>query len=76
MIKHLTHNMIDKRRWDDCIAKSFNGSVYAWSWYLDIVHPNWEALIENDYERVMPLTFHICFSLFLYSNSAFILNRL
>ena len=56
MIKHLTHNMIDKRRWDDCIAKSFNGSVYAWSWYLDIVHPDWEALIENDYERVMPLT--------------------
>lgn len=56
MIKHLTHNMIDKRRWDDCIAKSFNGSVYAWSWYLDIVHPEWEALIENDYERVMPLT--------------------
>ena len=56
MIKHLAHNMIDKRRWDDCIAKSFNGSVYAWSWYLDIVHPDWEALIENDYERVMPLT--------------------
>lgn len=48
--------MIDKRRWDDCIAKSFNGNVYAWSWYLDIVHPKWEALIENDYERVMPLT--------------------
>lgn len=56
MIKHLTHDMIDKKRWDDCIAKSFNGSVYAWSWYLDIVHPKWEALIENDYERVMPLT--------------------
>ena len=48
--------MIDKRRWDECIAASFNGSVYAWSWYLDIVHPKWEALVENDYERVMPLT--------------------
>lgn len=48
--------MIDRGRWDDCIAKSFNGSVYAWSWYLDIVHPKWEALVENDYERVMPLT--------------------
>lgn len=48
--------MIDKKRWDDCIAKSFNGSVYAWSWYLDIVHPQWEALVENDYERVMPLS--------------------
>lgn len=56
MIKYLKHNMIDKKRWDDCISKSFNASVYAWSWYLDIVHPSWEALVENDYERVMPLT--------------------
>lgn len=56
MIKHLTHNKIDKTRWDDCIRHSFNGNIYAWSWYLDIVHPNWDALVENDYERVMPLT--------------------
>ena len=56
MIRLLKHNEINKRRWDDCINKSFNGNVYALSWYLDIVHPNWNALIENDYERVMPLT--------------------
>lgn len=55
MIKYLTYDKIDKRRWDDCIAKSFNGSIYAWSWYLDIVHPNWDALVENDYEKVMPI---------------------
>lgn len=56
MIKHLPHNKIDKSRWDECIRHSFNGNIYAWSWYLDIVHPQWEALVENDYERVMPLT--------------------
>ncbi len=56
MIRLLKHNEINKRRWDDCINKSFNGNVYALSWYLDIVHPNWNALIENEYERVMPLT--------------------
>ncbi len=56
MIRHLTHNNIDKTRWDECIRKSFNGNIYAWSWYLDIVHPKWEALVENNYERVMPLT--------------------
>ena len=55
MIKYRTYDKIDKRRWDECIAKSFNGSVYAWSWYLDIVHPKWDALVENDYERVMPI---------------------
>ena len=56
MIKVLKHNKIDKTRWDDCIHKSFNGNVYALSWYLDIIHPEWDALVENNYERVMPLT--------------------
>ena len=56
MIKVLKHNKIDKTRWDDCINKSFNGNVYALSWYLDIIHPEWDALVENNYERVMPLT--------------------
>ena len=56
MIRFLKHNMIDKERWDKCIDKSFNGNIYAWSWYLDIIHPQWDALVENDYDRVMPLT--------------------
>lgn len=56
MIKFLKHDMIDKNRWDECINMSFNGNIYAWSWYLNIIHPKWDALVENDYERVMPLT--------------------
>ena len=56
MIRYLTHNQIDTKRWDECIAQSPDGLVYAWSWYLDVVHPNWEALVEDDYETVMPLT--------------------
>ena len=56
MIKYLTYNEIDKQRWDDCISNAFNGIIYAYSWYLDIVCPSWEALVEDDYERVFPLT--------------------
>ena len=56
MIRYLTHNQIDKQCWDVCIAKSPDGIVYAWSWYLDVVHPGWEALVEDDYDSVMPLT--------------------
>lgn len=56
MITYITHNQIDKQRWDDCIEQSPNGNVYALSWYLDIVHPCWEALVEDDYVSVMPLT--------------------
>lgn len=56
MIKHLTHTNIDKKKWDDCVMHSINKIIYAFSWYLDIVSPNWEALIEDDYTTVFPLT--------------------
>lgn len=56
MIRYLTHNQIDMQRWDECVAQSRDGNVYSWSWYLDVVHPCWEALIQDDYETVMPLT--------------------
>ena len=59
MITYLTHEQIDLRRWDDCIAQAPNGLVYAWSWYLDIVHPRWDALVEMEgdkYLSVMPIT--------------------
>ena len=59
MITYLTHDNIDKALWDDCVAQASNGLVYAWSWYLDMVHPGWEALVEMDcdtYLTVMPLT--------------------
>jgi len=56
LIKYLKNNDIDVVKWDQCINKSFNGNIYALSWYLDIVHDGWEALVEDDYECVMPLT--------------------
>ncbi|MCD4664974.1 MAG: hypothetical protein K8R68_06850, partial [Bacteroidales bacterium] len=55
MIRYLNNREIDRKKWDACIKDSFNGIVYASSWYLDIVSEEWEALIENDYERVFPL---------------------
>ncbi|MBI5217694.1 MAG: hypothetical protein HY958_02030 [Bacteroidia bacterium] len=55
-IKYYKHPDIDYKKWDACITGAFNGIVYASSWYLDIVCGDWEALIEGDYEMVMPLT--------------------
>ena len=54
MIQYLTHNQINLTKWDATIAEC--GNIYAYSWYLDIVHPDWEALVEDDYQSVMPLT--------------------
>lgn len=55
-ITHLKHNQINKKKWDAAIKDSQNGLIYALSWFLDIVSPNWEALVESDYNIVMPLT--------------------
>jgi len=56
LIQYLRHNQINKTKWDDSIKQSFNGNIYAYSWYLDLAHEDWDALVEDDYQRVMPLT--------------------
>jgi hypothetical protein len=56
MIRYRKHKEIDKSRWDVCIRNSVNRLPYAYSWFLDIVSPGWDALEMNDYETVFPLT--------------------
>lgn len=56
MINYLNSGEIDKKKWDQCIQQSPYELIYAYSWYLDIVCPAWEALIIGDYEAVFPLT--------------------
>lgn len=56
-VKYLNHNNIDKNKWDKCIAKSFNGIIYGFSWYLDAVC-TWDALVNDDYTTIMPLPYN------------------
>jgi hypothetical protein len=58
-IKYLRHHQINKESWDTCITKSSQAVVYAHAFYLDIVSPFWEAIVEEDngqYLTVLPLT--------------------
>jgi hypothetical protein len=55
MIKYLKNNEIDKSKWDKCIEEADNSFIYAFSWYLDIVSPDWGALVKGDYETLMPV---------------------
>jgi hypothetical protein len=57
MIKFYERNQISDQKWDQCISRSFNGMVYGYTWYLDIVAGDWAALVENDYESVFPLPY-------------------
>ena len=54
-ILHLRHNQIDRIKWDATIVQSLCDLPYAYSWYLDVVCPMWEALATEDYAYVMPL---------------------
>lgn len=54
-ILYLDNSKINFVRWDNCINNSINGSVFVYSWYLNIICENWSALISSDYEYVMPI---------------------
>lgn len=54
-IRHLKHCEIDFDKWDASIHASPQGLAYHLSWYLNITNPGWEALVDGDYESVMPL---------------------
>lgn len=58
MIEYKKHSEIDRSRWDACIEGSVNRLPYALSWWLDTVCPKWDALIEDNYKAVMPLTWN------------------
>ena len=54
-VKIIGHNEIDKTRWDRLVEQSPISFPYWKSWYLDIVSPNWKAVIYNNYQFVLPL---------------------
>src|SRR6185369_10170077 len=57
-IKYLQHTEIDKAKWDACITNAPNGLIYGYSFYLDCMATHWDALVLEDYEAVMPLTWN------------------
>lgn len=54
-IAYLRRSQIDIEKWDSCIEQSDSLLVYAQSWYLDIVSPQWSGLVGDNYQAVMPL---------------------
>jgi len=57
MIHYLKNEDINSKKWDACIHASSPSLLYAYSWYLDLVCDDWDALILDDYSAVMPLPF-------------------
>ncbi len=54
-IRYITRKDLDTKKWNDCIDAAENGLIYAYSFYLDAMCDNWDALVMGDYIAVMPL---------------------
>src|SRR6478609_8282347 len=57
-IRYLLHHEIDKPKWDRCVKEADNGLIYGYSFYLDHMAYQWDGLVLNDYEAIMPLTWN------------------
>lgn len=81
MIQYVKRDAIDLTKYNNCVATAIQSRIYAYSWYLDVVAENWDVLVLNDYEAVVPLPFKVKFQLkyisqpFFVSNWVFFLRR-
>lgn len=56
-IRYIENSKINRKKWDICIKEAINIELVAFSWFLDSVCDDWDALILGDYKAVMPLPF-------------------
>jgi hypothetical protein len=57
-IHYVRQQDIEKQKWDARICSASNSLIYACSAYLDAMAKNWDALVIEDYQAVMPLTWN------------------
>lgn len=68
MIKKVKRSALDLDKYTACLQHSINYRVYAEYWYLDtLTNLQWNCLVLNDYEAVMPLPFQKKFGVKLVS---------
>ena len=70
-IIYLKYQQINKKKWDACIDTADNGLIYPYSFYLDAMTKIWDALVLNDYEAVMPLTWNKKYGIYYLYQPAF-----
>lgn len=57
-IRYVPQAAIDREKWNACIDAAGGHPFYAYDFYLDAMSRHWDALVLNDYEAVMPLTWN------------------
>ena len=57
MINFVHRKELDLDKYNQCIQTAHNARMYAFSWYLDAVSDYWGVLVQDDYQKVMPLPY-------------------
>lgn len=58
MIKKIKRKDLDLAKYSTCLENSINYRIYAEYWYLDcLTNEQWDCLVYNDYEAIMPLPY-------------------
>ena len=55
MFKIIPFEEIEKNKWNGTIHYAINGNIFGYYWYLKAVVGEWDAIVEEDYESVMPI---------------------
>ena len=74
--RRISRNQIDVKKWDKTVKEAINSFPYAYSWYLDAVTDDWDAIIINDYEYILPLPFKSILGILKYYKHPILIQQL
>ena len=75
VIKFYKHSEINRESWNECIRSAQLSTIFVEFDFLSIANPSWDALVDDDYQAVMPLPWRSRCG-FRYIYSPFFLMRL
>lgn len=55
MYRYVPYSEIDKNKWNGTVHYAPNGNIFGYHWYLKAVYKEWDAIVEDDYQSVMPV---------------------
>ena len=55
MFRYIPFEEIEKNKWNGTVHYASNGNIQGYHWYLKAVISEWGAIVENDYETVVPV---------------------
>lgn len=55
MYRYVPFDEIEKNKWNGTVHYAPNGNVYGYYWYMKSVYKQWDAIVEEDYQSVLPI---------------------